>query len=394
MSTEKIKIVAVGMGGRGSWGVRTLREHPEFELKAIVDVVPERMDIMAAEMELKDVAKFTTLDECLQAVPSDAVAIFTPDGTHADLVVAALEAGRRVFVEKPLDISEERLDRLIAADRRAGGKTFVGLNLRYTPVYTMVHELVAEGVAGQVLNIQADEFYSGGRTYFRRWNRLESVGGGLWITKACHDFDLLYWMAGCEPESVYASAALDYYKPRADVAATCRDCHLNNRCPDRYEAWVGRNSLAGRLNAATERATGQRPDLCLFNSDKDTIDHGIATVTFSNHVIASYALTVVTGMDNRLMRIGGTKATIEADVGAAKVTVRRRYPKGFEEIDLSSAIKGGHSGGDERIFNQFAAFLRGASSQVVRPDEAAMGVRIGLAARRSSQEGRVVPFKA
>ncbi len=393
MKENKIKIVAVGMGGRGSWGVRELSKHPDFELVAIVDIIPERMDILAAEYELGEIAKFTTLKECLKAAPSDAVAIFTPDGTHADLVEAALGAGRYVFVEKPLDISEDRLDRIIDADRKAGGKTFVGLNLRFTPVYTMVHELVAEGVAGKVLNIQADEFYSGGRTYFRRWNRLESIGGGLWITKACHDFDLLYWMSGAEPKTVYASGALDYYKPRADVAQTCRDCHLNDMCPDRYEAWIGRGSLADRLNSATERATGQRRDLCLFNSDKDTLDHGIATVTFSNNVVASYALTVVTGMDNRLMRIGGTKGTIEADVGAAKITIRRRYPKGYEEIDLSAAIKGGHSGGDERIFRQFASFARGESSQVVRPAEAVMGVRIGIAARQSTKEKRIVDFK-
>lgn len=392
MKENKIKIVAVGMGGRGSWGVRELSKHRDFELTAIVDIIPERMDIVAAEYELGEIAKFASLKECLNSVPADAVAIFTPDGAHVDLVELALEAGKYVFVEKPLDISEERLERIIEADRKAGGKTFVGLNLRFTPVYTMVHELVAEGVVGKVLNIQADEFYSGGRTYFLRWNRLESIGGGLWVTKACHDFDLLYWMAGAEPTTVYASGSLDYYKPRADVAQTCRDCHLNGMCPDRYEAWVGRGSLADRLNIASEKATGNRRDLCLFNSDKDTLDHGIATITFSNNVVASYALTVVTGMDNRLMRIGGTKGTIEADVGAAKITIRRRYPKGFEEIDLSSAIKGGHGGGDERIFHQFASFVHGSSSQVVRPAEAAMGVRIGLAARESTKGKRIVEF--
>ena len=53
-----------------------------------------------------------------------------------------------------------------------------------------------EAAVGRVLTVQADEFYDGGRGYFRRWNRLRSEGGGLWLTKASHDFDLLYWLSG------------------------------------------------------------------------------------------------------------------------------------------------------------------------------------------------------
>ena len=69
------------------------------------------------------------------------------------------------------------------------------------------------GKLGKLLTIEANEYYFGGRSYFRRWNRLREFGGGLWITKACHDFDLINWFAGGKPRRVFAMSNLSYYKP-------------------------------------------------------------------------------------------------------------------------------------------------------------------------------------
>jgi predicted dehydrogenase len=375
VSQAKVRVVAVGMGGRGVWAAGEFSRHPDFELVAIVDEVPVRMDMAAEEEKLAGVAKYRDLGRCLKEARFDALAVFTPDATHGELAVAALEAGRHVFVEKPLDVTAERLDRVIEADRRVGGRTFVGFNLRFAPMYARIHQLIAEGVAGRVLMVQADEYYDGGRTYFRRWNRLVARGGGLWITKGSHDFDLLYWMAGAEPESVSAASSLDYYKPRADAALYCRDCRLRPDCPDRYDLTVPPGSPSARFLAAVEQATGQKPDLCLFNSDKDTFDHGTATVRFRNNIIGTYTLSVVAGFSNRRMRVNGTRATIDGDLETSRITIRRRDPSSVEEIDATptGADAGGHGGGDANLFTAFADFVRGRPAKVIRPTEAEIG---------------------
>lgn len=328
------RIAVVGTGSRGAWAVGAIGACRALRLVALVDSTPARSELVAHEHKLHEVPHFEDLRTCLSEVDPHAVAVFTPDGSHADIVIPALDAGKWVFVEKPLEITVERCRAIEACDRRAGGRTFLGLNLRYAPVYVPLRELIDAGVLGRVLTIQADEFYDGGRTYFRRWNRWSSVSGGLWITKACHDFDLLYWMANAEPLTVHATAALTHYLPRAEAALYCRDCAIAADCADRYDRFAPPGGLTARLNDATERATGQLPDLCLYNSDKDqgAFDHGAATVHFANGVVATYTLNVVAGFTNRRMRISGTRATVDADLESGELVVRHRDPFRLERF--------------------------------------------------------------
>ena len=394
-SMSRIRTVVAGIGGRGAWAVSVINDSDDFELVGLIEAVRPKAELIVAEMGLKNVAVFEDVSSCLADLSFEALVVCTPDGTHAELAVPALQAGKYVLVEKPLDITEAKMEALIAADAHAGGRTFVGLNLRYAPLYEKIHELIQAGVLGQVLTIQADEFYDGGRTYFRRWNRRRDAGGGLWITKACHDFDLLYWMAGAAPVRVYADASLDYYKPRADAAPYCRDCALLADCPDRYEPSAKPelvtkpNMLGYRLNQLHEQVTGNRPDLCLFNSDKDTFDHGIATVSFANQVIGTYTVNVVTGVGDRRIRVSGTKATVDGHLTGTTLRVCYRDPTREEELDLADGLSG-HGGGDKRLLSAFAGFVRGEPTPFVAPEEAAVAVRMGLAATRSCDEHRVV----
>lgn len=389
---NKIRIAVVGLGRRSTWAVGSLAADPRFDVVALVDTIPAHSNTVSRLCNLAHVRTFTGIEECLESTDLHAVAVFTPDGNHAQVVIPALKAGKFVFVEKPLDITHDKLDAIIAADARAGGRTFVGFNLRYAPVYEKIHEMIQSGAIGDVLTIQADEFYDGGRTYFRRWNRLRSAGGGLWITKASHDFDLLYWMAGASPKTIYATAALNYYKPRPGAAMYCRDCQFNNPrdCQDRWIPQAQDPSILA-LVQATEQATGRKPDLCLFNSDKDTFDNGIATVVFDNDVRANYTVNVVAGFSNRRMRISGTRGTLDGDLEYAIVTFTGRDPTHIETFNL--AAEGGHGGADGFVLDNFARFVAGQPAKIIPPKEAAIAVRMGLAATLSSDTGAVVAMK-
>ena len=291
------------------------------------------------------------------------------------------------FNEKSLDTTAERCQAIIEADRRAGGKTFVGLNLRYAPVYATIRRRIEAGAIGDVLTIQADEFYDGGRTYFRRWNRLRSEGGGLWITKATHDFDLLTHLAGwAAPLEVYAAAARTYYVPKPGAAMRCRDCSLAPACPDRapLEPYY--------LAAAAEAAGGEPYGLCLYNSDSDTFDHGIATVRYENGVFATYTCNVVCGFSDRRIRVSGTKGTLTGCLSGSTVELCTRDPS--ETIDIPvSAGEGGHGGADGLLLESFLAFVRGECQPRCRPAEAAVSVYLGLAATKASDEHRAVALR-
>ncbi|MBN1580707.1 MAG: Gfo/Idh/MocA family oxidoreductase [Anaerolineae bacterium] len=378
---NKTKVVVVGIGGRGSWAARKLASDEErYELVALCEKNLGKLDYFKQDSGLERIAGYASIAECIENVAFDAVVVTTPDGTHADVAIPALRAGKYVFVEKPLEITAERCRQIIEADRQAGGKTFVGFNLRFAPAYVKIKELVSQGVIGHVLTIQADEFYDGGRTYFRRWNRLRVHGGGLWITKASHDFDLLYWLAGRKPLAVCASAELSYYVPRADATLYCADCAYRDTCADSF--YVYRKADKKSLAEVAAEYGDPRPDLCLYNADKDTFDHGIATVEFEGGLLATYTCNVVAGLTERRIRVAGTKGLIDGTLGGDELVVTLRDPTHLERIPLKT--DGGHGGADDVLFHDFYAFTQGTMEPKVRPAEAAVAVLIGLAARHSA----------
>ncbi len=323
----------------------------------------------------------------LGSVECDAVMVFTSDAHHAECCVPALEAGKYVYTEKPLDTTLEKCRAVINADERAGGKTFVGFNLRYAPIYAAVKREIEKGSIGRVLTIQADEFYDGGRTYFRRWNRLRSEGGGLWITKASHDFDLIYWLAGRpQAREMYAVADRTYYVPKPDAGPQCRNCKIADTCPDRVK------DTNWRVFKVREENGGEPWDLCLYTADSDTFDHGIATMLFEPDIMATYTCNVVAGFTDRRIRVSGTKGTLDGSLSGDRVTLRRRDPGETVEVNIEKAT-GGHGGADSNVLESFFAFARGEAEPKCRPREAAEAIRLGLAATRASDEHRVVPMR-
>ena len=386
----KTKIVIIGAAMRATDFIDYIKNSDECELVAICDISEKRMKILCDNFNLNDIPCYLRYEQCLKDIEHDAVMIFTPDGAHSEFAVAALESEKFVFLEKPMEITKERCQNIIDADKAVGGKTYIGFNLRHSPVYKKVKELQEEGVLGKILTIQAEEFYNGGRSYFRRWNRFRKFSGGLWITKGCHDFDYIQWIAGEKPLSVAAFSENSYYKKKKGAASHCSHCQLEKKCPDAF----AKQELFSKNELALLESDGPA-DICLYNSEKDTFDHGQAVIKFEKGILATYTLNVVTGYSNRKVSVGGTKAYVEADIGAAKVTVQYRdsgkidvYTGKDLSLDTEKG-KAGHGGADQYILPDFLAFVRKEKDTLVSPEEAYTSVKIGLAARESCDKERV-----
>ncbi len=381
---RKIRVAIVGIGGRGSWLVETVAKRPDVEITALCDRYVQRAEYMARQCKLTGARLFDDIKALLATVECDAVMVTTTDAHHAEVVVPALKAGKFVFCEKPLETTARKCKAIIAADRKAGGKTFVGFNLRYAPVYAKVKQVIDSGALGDLLTIQADEFYDGGRTYFRRWNRSRAEGGGLWITKASHDFDLLYWFAGAKPLEVQAMAAKTYYVPKAEAAMQCRDCKLEATCPDRA------SREAPALLRIREESGGEPHDLCLYNAPSDTFDHGIVTVAFERSILATYTCNVVAGFSDRRIRVSGTKGTIEGSLSATALTLYTRDPSSCVQVPIEVDLGISHGGADADVQESFFRFVRGEAEPKCRPADAITPVCLGLAATRSGDTHRAV----
>jgi len=396
-----IRVLVIGAGSwRGAWFTGEFTHHPDFEVAALVDTQPNVPAAVAQYLGLADIPIYSDAMEAMETVAYDAVLVIVPDFLHKQYAVEALKRGKYVYIEKPLSISLPDCLEIVRADRAAGRKAMVGFNMRYNPLYGKLRQLVVEGMIGQPLTIQADEFYYNGRTFFRRWNRLRRMSGGLWVTKAVHDFDFLYWVAQSLPNTVSASASLSLYQPKPEAGLYCHDCPIETDCADSHLKFRIDNSDFPPLRRVIEEAreaAGSPADLCLFNSEKDTFDNGQALVTFENGVKASFTLNVIAPFTDHRIRVSGTEGTYDGSFDAPDLLYWKRHDG--ETLDRARKIpvreegivnQGLHGGADNVLLNKFLHFIRGTNTNVTRPTEASIAIAIGVAATMAGDTNRVV----
>jgi predicted dehydrogenase/threonine dehydrogenase-like Zn-dependent dehydrogenase len=141
-------------------------------------------------------------DEVLSDPQVNLVVVATRHDTHAALARRALETGRHVFMEKPLALSDEELEELLEAARRAGGELLVGFNRRFSPLAVKAKEFFGgrRGPLSFVYRVNA------GRVPRGHWTQDLREGGGRIVGEVCHFVDLLQFWAGAPVTRVYAEA--------------------------------------------------------------------------------------------------------------------------------------------------------------------------------------------
>jgi predicted dehydrogenase len=141
--------VRVGLVGLGYWGPHFARiafEHADAELVWCCDRSDEALEL--PRRRYPQVQRTTDVQDLLSDDSVEALVIATPTATHADLAVAALEAGKHVLVEKPLAASSEEIDRIEAA--RGDRVVMVGHTFVYNTAITAIRDLVAGGDLGRI----------------------------------------------------------------------------------------------------------------------------------------------------------------------------------------------------------------------------------------------------
>ena len=133
----------------------------------------------------------------------DAVAIGTPNDIHAEIAVAAAQAGKHVLCEKPLAMSLAEADAMIAACRAAGVVLMYAENLVFVPMYQRVKELAKRGQVGTPFLVKQAQCHGGPYSpWFWDVNR---AGGGVVLDMGCHSIHAICWTMGAWPEAVTAT---------------------------------------------------------------------------------------------------------------------------------------------------------------------------------------------
>lgn len=201
MRDGKVRVGLVGCGVMGKSLAEQLRTIERAELVAACDVEESAAKAFGGEF---GVWVTTDLHELLARDEIDAVLIATPPFLHAQQTVAAAQAGKHVFCEKPMALTVEDCDRMIEACKANGVNLMVGQVLRYFPIHAKVKELVESGELGRLICISVHRLGGGFMgVWAKGWRKSKAASGGMLMEVNIHELDYLRWVGG-EVESVFA----------------------------------------------------------------------------------------------------------------------------------------------------------------------------------------------
>ena len=196
-----VRIGVIGVGRIGSMHTELLVHRvPGATVTAIHDAYPETAATVAAAL---GVTRTATVEELIHSPAVDAVAICTSTDTHADLIVAAAQAGKAIFCEKPVSLDLAEVDRALRAVDDAGVPFQIGFNRRFDPAHASVRAAVDAGQVGepQLVRITSRDPAPPPIEYIRD-------SGGIFLDMTIHDFDMARYVTGSEVVEVFARGAV------------------------------------------------------------------------------------------------------------------------------------------------------------------------------------------
>jgi predicted dehydrogenase len=198
-----MRIGVLGCGVIAYWAhLRVLRRMPGATLAAAADPDPAAR---ASARRLTGVELHERAEDLLRRADIDAVVICAPTQLHADLAVAAADAGKHFYLEKPIATDAAGAQRVVDAVAAAGVIGAIGFNRRLHPLYQQARDLLAAGRIGRVRGVQTALCEPLSAETMPEWRRQRASGGGVLLDLASHHLDLLRWFLRDEVETVAAS---------------------------------------------------------------------------------------------------------------------------------------------------------------------------------------------
>jgi UDP-N-acetyl-2-amino-2-deoxyglucuronate dehydrogenase len=210
----------VGCGMIAKFHARAIADIADANLIACYNRTAPKADALAAEFGGQ---AYTNLDEMLARDDVHIITVCSPSGAHLEPCVAAARAGKHVIVEKPLDVTLERCDAMIAACDAAGVKLATIFPSRFHQSSKLMKQAVDAGRFGKLVLgdayvkwFRTQEYYDSG-AWRGTW---QLDGGGALMNQAIHSVDLLLWLMGPAVEVMAHTATLAHERIEVEDVAT------------------------------------------------------------------------------------------------------------------------------------------------------------------------------
>lgn len=377
-----IGVGVIGLGTRGMYAIARNMANSNAETGLVVTALCDRNEARMGEASKVLCEQYAqagrTINPTLHAdgldlindPAVDLIVITSITDTHRDLALPALASGKRVYCDKPLAHTVGDAIAIVEAEATSNNELIMGFTRRYETPWVKVHELVADGVIGDLVMMQVRDVIPYTRYLTSWWRRREWSGGAL-NDKGSHLFDVFNWFAKSQAQTVTGLGGRSMIIPDPTAPPRChvcdRDCAFRRRSGSSTKT-VGEDFTAhdgpSWLNETEEKFMD---DVCVYAPGSDLYHNGSIQFSYANGVIASYFYTIFgpPSVDEETFELIGTKGRIILSRAEGTIDVIGEHGEHRELIDCRDDNFGGsHFGADAALVSELRRFADGAAPTV------------------------------
>ena len=332
-----MKIGAIGLGNRIAHVYHELSQiNQDADLVAFVDPQPIGKDY-AEKNNFFPSQEYSSLNEMLSNEKLDLLMIGSPNHLHLDHIKIGLNAGIKIFAEKPIVVDEAQSFELAKLLGEFGqDQVLVGLVLRYSQHARSVRNLIDKNILGNIISIEASEHimpWHGG-FFMRNWRRKEKFSGGFMLEKCCHDIDFYNMIVGCRVKRVASFGGRSSFTPE-------------NKPEKNLEEFTKYN------------LTGWEAKESVFDSDADIVDHQVAIIEYENGATLAFHTNMRVPDEFRRFAVIGTNGMVEGDFVRGFLKAHDQQNNVVLEEDYGAAFgkEKGHYGADNLMLKDINQHL-------------------------------------
>lgn len=201
---SRLRLGFLGVGAMGRSHVKLFHQNFGERAEAIAACTKNSDNIRQVKELAPEIEIVESEDEIISSSDIDAVVVSTPNFNHVELAERIVAAGKHLFLEKACGVTMGQCDRLKEIDAATDRVILIGHELRYSPFFGKVHELIQAGEIGEVRMVWCKEFRGPFQPKSGQWIQDDRMSGGCLVDKNCHHFDLMNWWVGSRPQRVAA----------------------------------------------------------------------------------------------------------------------------------------------------------------------------------------------
>jgi UDP-N-acetyl-2-amino-2-deoxyglucuronate dehydrogenase len=193
--SRSIGFAIIGCGLVAPFHARAIANITDARHVAFADLLSVRAERLAQEFGGAAVTDYRRL---LDRKDVDVICICTPNGAHEEIAINAARAGKHLLIEKPIEVTLEKVDRIIAEAEQAGVKVATIFQCRFRPVIRRIKQAIEQGRFGRLLCGDIYMKWHRSEDYYRSeaWRGQPEQGAGVLMQHASHYLDLLQWLVG------------------------------------------------------------------------------------------------------------------------------------------------------------------------------------------------------